>query len=614
MQQINAQQLDQDVVNLAKAIRQTESNGNFNARGASGEWGGYQFTKGTWDKYTKDAGISANWGEASPAQQNEVVYHKLKQWKDAGYNPGQIASMWNAGEAKPNAYRENWRGVNEYGVAYDTPAYAEKVAKYYQSLKAQPSAQLQSDVPPTLQSITENKGHLPSEIVKPPTELQEWLSALNNRSKQASTAIKRTAEGEQGLISGALQTGGAVAGGILDTAGAAIKAIPVVGEGVEVTEDLLGAGASKLAQTETGQAAVGAYNQFEQNHPTAAANIGAGINIASAIPVVRGLTMGLSSARNAAVNVIKGSPKAGVLRELEEGISRTRIGGVALKEASGRKLNPLRTLVDEDALPTIREDSRGIRRYDTRQAETKLDNVIDELDDQLDTLLTQASGQIKGYVPFTELRQQILNEVKKEMKGDPDLKSALRKVDDDLDSIIEGYGNTDLITLNDLNEIKRKVRKSVHFDSPNLDKSVRYHEGQVMMRLIEQVAESQGLGDVAKLNKAMAERIEAQKILSRYLHNKSIAPNPGLRGILGAPSEGMATVAGEAVGQSFGAPGIGGLTTRQIYRSLANPGQSSALSRYERQKTSKGLRLTPSLAASATTQGAYRGQQTQSQK
>lgn len=133
---MNPQELDQDVVNLAKGIRQVESGGNFSARGGSGEFGGYQFMPETWKSWSKThLGREVPLEQASKELQNEVAYKQIKYWKDQGFNPGQIASMWNAGEGKPNAYKENWKGVNDFGVEYDTPAYAKKVAEAYQEIK-----------------------------------------------------------------------------------------------------------------------------------------------------------------------------------------------------------------------------------------------------------------------------------------------------------------------------------------------------------------------------------------------------------------------------------------------------------------------------------------------
>lgn len=130
-------ELDQDVVNLSKAIRQVESNKDPNARGASGEFGYYQFMPDTWASTTrKFLGREVPVQQATPELQNEVAYKQIKEWKDAGYNPGQIASMWNAGPGKPNAYIEGNAGTNEYGVNFDTKKYAENVAKTYQEIKS----------------------------------------------------------------------------------------------------------------------------------------------------------------------------------------------------------------------------------------------------------------------------------------------------------------------------------------------------------------------------------------------------------------------------------------------------------------------------------------------
>lgn len=132
---MNPEVLDQDAVNLAKAIRQTESGGNFTARGKSGEFGAYQYTKPTWEAYSKKYGINVNLEQATKEQQNEVTYRQIKEWKDSGYNPAQIASMWNSG--KPDAYKDpQYRGVNQYGVPYDVPKYVDSVKQAYLAIKS----------------------------------------------------------------------------------------------------------------------------------------------------------------------------------------------------------------------------------------------------------------------------------------------------------------------------------------------------------------------------------------------------------------------------------------------------------------------------------------------
>lgn len=113
---------------IVDAIKKTESSGNYGATGLSGETGAYQFMPSTWSAYSKE--YSKATGEPisaqTPENQDKVAQWKVQQWLDKGYDAKQIASMWNAGEGRPDAWK-NWKGVNSQGVAYDTPAYVKKV-------------------------------------------------------------------------------------------------------------------------------------------------------------------------------------------------------------------------------------------------------------------------------------------------------------------------------------------------------------------------------------------------------------------------------------------------------------------------------------------------------
>lgn len=132
----NNQPIDIQALNLAKAIGKAETEGKKNpyqARGASGEFGAYQFMPNTWKerakKYLGDANAVPN-----VENQNKVQYAWVKEKKDKGYTPAQIASMHNAGESNPDAYKMNMAGVNSRGVRYDVPGYVAKVSSYYKQL------------------------------------------------------------------------------------------------------------------------------------------------------------------------------------------------------------------------------------------------------------------------------------------------------------------------------------------------------------------------------------------------------------------------------------------------------------------------------------------------
>ena len=120
---------------MQRAIRQHESGNRQVLPGEGAELGGaslYQYTKGTWSSVAKKYLGDAN-APMSVANENKATYLRIKDWRDKGMKPEQIASMWNAGEGKPNAYAEGMSGVNKYGVKYDVPAYVNRVMNTFKT-------------------------------------------------------------------------------------------------------------------------------------------------------------------------------------------------------------------------------------------------------------------------------------------------------------------------------------------------------------------------------------------------------------------------------------------------------------------------------------------------
>lgn len=105
---------------IAAAIRQVESGGNYNARGGSGEGGAYQFMPTTWSQWAKQYLGSAN-APMSQENQDKVATMRIQGWLDEGRTPAEIALLWNSGKTTPV------KGVNRYGVSYDSGAYRDKV-------------------------------------------------------------------------------------------------------------------------------------------------------------------------------------------------------------------------------------------------------------------------------------------------------------------------------------------------------------------------------------------------------------------------------------------------------------------------------------------------------
>ncbi len=127
--------LVQDVSNstadqIADAIKQVESGGDYNAKGASGENGAYQFMPGTWAQWSSQyasqvMGQSVAQLPMTPDNQDAVAKWKIQQWLNQGYTPDQIAVIWNHGSYDPNW--QNLVGKNNQGVQYDVPGYVNKV-------------------------------------------------------------------------------------------------------------------------------------------------------------------------------------------------------------------------------------------------------------------------------------------------------------------------------------------------------------------------------------------------------------------------------------------------------------------------------------------------------
>lgn len=167
---------------IVKALAYAENNGKPDLKntqaGKTGETKSiFQFTPDTWKIYSKQ--ILGKDNEPINNENEAVVVHgKVDNWLKQGYTTEQIASMWNAGEQRPDAYKQGVKGVNKkYGVAYDTPGYAKKVADYAKQFEL-------------------NQGVSTSETGNPPTPLNQSAPGLlgetkNETQKSAPFNLKR---------------------------------------------------------------------------------------------------------------------------------------------------------------------------------------------------------------------------------------------------------------------------------------------------------------------------------------------------------------------------------------------------------------------------------------
>jgi hypothetical protein len=119
---------EQKVQRILKTLREVESNGNYQARGKSGEYGAYQFRKSTWN-YWCNKTIGYEIDIKIPSNQDVIAGQKVRYLIDKGYNVNEIASFWNSGKI---AYQS--KGVNRYGVRYNVSNYVMKFNTIYNQI------------------------------------------------------------------------------------------------------------------------------------------------------------------------------------------------------------------------------------------------------------------------------------------------------------------------------------------------------------------------------------------------------------------------------------------------------------------------------------------------
>lgn len=106
---------------LLKTIRIIETRENYHLSGLSKEYGAYQFTKVTWEYYSKKY-FNEVLDITIPENQDKVAQKKVTELINKGYNDAEIASIWNCG----SKYYKGKIGVNKYGIKYNVPKYVKE--------------------------------------------------------------------------------------------------------------------------------------------------------------------------------------------------------------------------------------------------------------------------------------------------------------------------------------------------------------------------------------------------------------------------------------------------------------------------------------------------------
>ncbi len=399
---MNNEQLDPTIVNMARAIKSVETSGTpdpYKARGKSGEYGAYQYTPDTWAADSqKYLGQSVPLEGATVEQQNKVAYSKIKELKDAGYKPDQVASIWNHG--KPDY--EGVVGTNDKGVNYNTPQYVKSVTDAYNQIK--------TGQYPTPQPTTSTVG---AKVATSSGEEDTSLGhELGGRLSGASDALNKAVTGQINPVSGVLQALGQGAGAVGDVVNKGIELIP----GVKQVEGLLGKAVGAGAQTGVGKAILGGWQAFAQKHPEAADDIGAIGNLATLIPIFKGFGLAKSAIGGTVARALGKDVLASAIEDVAPKETAKALAQGIAKRGTTKSLirgviTPVTDQATKDLAETVTQNVPGWSK--AKDLATKINLTQDTVDTMVEDLKNQVtqSGKDKIY-SFKELKS-VLDDIPK---------------------------------------------------------------------------------------------------------------------------------------------------------------------------------------------------------
>jgi hypothetical protein len=571
---------DMQALALTHAIALAESgqNGkpNYNAVGDNGSsHGAYQWQPGNFSAAAKAAGLDPT--DMSPENQDKVAYHEVKGYKDKGYDPGQIASLWNSGS--PN----NWQNhagtttVNGKPLAYDTPAYVAKVKAHYQELSGGQNNQVatpQGYNPTPFSGAGAIDFSGTNNLTTPETTPDNLGGDLSKRVSQGSEAatsgIQAALHGNLGgAASGALQTVGAAAGAVGDTVNRGLELIP----GVKQVEGAIGKGVQGLMGTKTGQQVVGAAQDFSAKHSELAKDAGAAFNIVTALPILRGIGVAGRLGADAASQALKSTAEKSFINAAPEIIGSTKAGSRFITDNP----NLAKDMVDRRLVGDIQGG-----KFSTKAAVNESWDTVKELNTKAKTILDQpeyanvgADGQSiaqKAIQGFTDRNGNLVEGLPNSGMTAQELIDTAKKLDPNNKLLWDKFeaGQANLKEINDLrSSLDAKVKKvfigPTSLDAPEV--AVAKENGALLSSAMRDAVQTAAPG-TQEFFKEMTTQFKIQKALG-YMDGKTVKPG-GLAKLAGhAAGIGTGGTVGGMVGGPTGAF-IGGMIGDRAAGAVAN--------------------------------------------
>jgi hypothetical protein len=337
--------------------------------------------------------------------------------------------------------------------------------------------------------------------------------------------------------SGALQTVGDVAGGVGDIAGGLLELVP----GIQAAEKGLSGAVKSFTGTSQGKAITGALSKFSQDHPQIAGDVGAVVNIASVIPMFRGLGLVKGGVQDAVLTPLKSKLENAAQVELT-GALKTKAAGEAA-QATSRGMDPIKYITkDTKLIPAVVENPKGGFMYDSSKGVEHLSSSLSADEEALQNLLTQTTKKemINVQAAKSQMTKDILRAFPASTKGG----KGIRAINEFFDNLEPTLGGRGWIGVEELNNLKREIGSGVNWLNLGAKNGeIRSAMYRSFMTQVEKAATKAGVKGVKELNKTMAQKIVALDALGALNGSKVIESNLGktvrelARDITGAGAE-----------------------------------------------------------------------------
>lgn len=478
-------------VNLAKAIRQQESGGDYNAvgdldRGVSK--GAYQFNRDNFQNWAKESGFDPN--DFSPVNQDKVAYTRINKLLQEGKSPSEVAALWNGAKT-----------VNGKIQAIN-PQYVESVKQHYaQVVGSQPQGSQPSQIAGT--NVAQAAG---PEVQQP----QDNRNILQKGLDFAFPIVSDLANVVQGKNE---KTPGQIIG---DTALSALWFVPGLGVGAGIGSKLATGAVGKLLG-ETGTRLAG--------EAITGATTGYGADVASKLSEGKGLGEAVKPGAGTALGAIGGPllgaagrkvgglfTEAGQLGKLQKNIEETLVankpGRRLINAAKAEGHNPAELIAKSGAVPDV---------VDGKFSTTEAQDVLQKRIAGLGEARAEALDTMGTVVKLKDLETEALKAAK-----DPYILASgqsvkiQRQIKNLFADFKKNYGNS--ISVKDLEKIKeaqaqasRIYKRTGQIGEDNASSLI----GTVARRKVEDIAEKSGFSGMKEYNKYIQSHYRAVDVLEK---------------------------------------------------------------------------------------------------